>query len=150
MDDLFYMKEAYQVAVKAFENNETPVGCVIVHDGIIIGRGANNRITQKSVLYHAEIIAIGQACAVMNDWRLEQCRLYVTIEPCPMCAGAIIQARIPVVVYGASNPKAGCAGSVLNILNEPRFKHQAQIITGIMQEECAGLMTRFFKRFRSN
>ncbi len=106
------------------------------------------RKARKNVLYHAEMIAIHQACAAVNDWRLEDCRLFVTVEPCPMCAGAIIQARIPTVVYGAANIKAGCGGSVLNVLNEPRFNHRACIIPGVMEKECSELMRLFFKRFR--
>ena len=143
-----FMAEALAEAHRAFALDEVPIGCVIVKDGEIIARAANERVTRGNVLYHAEITAIGQACEAIGDWRLEDCQLYVTIEPCPMCAGAIIQARIPVVVYGAKNPKAGCAGSILNILEEPRFNHQATVIPGILEEECAGLMRGFFQRFR--
>lgn len=143
------MREAYGEAIRAFENGEVPVGCVIVHQDRIIGRAANERAARKDALYHAEMTAIHQACAALNDWRLENCRLYVTVEPCPMCAGAIIQARVPVVIYGAANRKAGCAGSILNILNEPRFNHRAQVIAGVMEEDCGALMTRFFERFRT-
>jgi len=142
------MGEALAEAARAFSNGEVPIGCVIVYEGKIIARAANERITRKNVLFHAEIMAIDEACKVLGDWRLEGCRLYVTIEPCPMCAGAIIQARIPVVVYGAKNIKAGCAGSVLNILNEPRFNHRAEVIAGVKKEECGELMSRFFTRFR--
>jgi tRNA(adenine34) deaminase len=144
----FYMREAIIEARRSFEADEVPIGCVIVHEGKIIGRGANERMTRKNVLYHAEITAINQACEAAGDWRLEDCVLYVTLEPCPMCAGAIVQARIPQVVYGAKNPKAGCAGSILDILNEPRFNHQVSVTQGICENECAGLMTEFFKRFR--
>jgi len=143
------MKQAYAEAQKAFDLEEVPIGCIIVHEGRIIGRGCNRRVTEKNVLYHAEIIAIDQACKHLGDWRLEDCHLYVTIEPCPMCAGAILQARVPVVVYGAKNPKAGCAGSILNILDDERFNHRAEIISGVMETECADLMRTFFKRFRS-
>jgi len=142
------MQCAYFEALKAFNNGETPVGCVIALGGEIIGRGANGRNTQKSALAHAELIAIGQACAHFGDWRLEGCRLYVTVEPCPMCAGAIIQARIPMLVYGADNPKAGCAGSILNIVGEQRFNHTCQVVSGVMRDECAGLMVDFFKGLR--
>ena len=146
--DDFYMAEALKEARRAFDLGEVPIGCVIVRDNSIIARGANERATRGNALCHAEILAIGQACEAIGDWRLEDCRLYVTIEPCPMCAGAIVQARIPVVVYGAKNPKAGCAGSILNILEEPRFNHQVQVIDGVMEEECAGVMREFFTRFR--
>ena len=148
LDHLYFMRQAYNEALKAFEAEETPIGCIIVYNGNIIGRAYNLRNTAKNVLRHAEITAIDQACSVMGDWRLEGCSLYVTVEPCAMCAGAIIQARIDEVVYGADNPKAGCAGSVLNILSEPRFNHQAHIISGIMKEDCARLMSDFFKKFR--
>jgi len=143
-----YMSKALTQARKAFDMNEVPIGCVIVHNDIVIGSAANERISRKNVLYHAEIIAINQACTAMNDWRLENCTLYVTIEPCPMCAGAIVQARIPTVVYGAKSPKAGAAGSILNILNEPKLNHHVNVISGIMEDECASLMSEFFTRFR--
>jgi tRNA(adenine34) deaminase len=143
-----FMREALTEAERAFQMNEVPVGCVIVHGGKIIARAANERASRKNSLYHAEMLAINEACKQMNDWRLEDCRLYVTVEPCPMCAGAIIQARVPVVVYGAANAKAGCAGSILNILNEPRFNHRAQVIAGVLEDECSALMSLFFQRFR--
>jgi tRNA(adenine34) deaminase len=145
-----FMREALTEAERAFKMDEVPVGCVIVHEGRIIARAANERAQMKNSLYHAEMLAIDEACKHMNDWRLEDCRLYVTVEPCPMCAGAIIQARLPIVVYGAANAKAGCAGSVLNILNEPRFNHRAQVIAGVMEAECSALMSLFFQRFRKN
>ncbi|MCL2603735.1 MAG: tRNA adenosine(34) deaminase TadA [Defluviitaleaceae bacterium] len=143
-----YMREAIIEARKAYDQNEVPIGCVILRNGEIIARAFNERNTRKNALAHAEIDAIRQACETVGDWRLEDCTLYVTVEPCPMCAGAIIQARIPVVVYGAANPKAGCAGSILNILDEPRFNHQPQVIGGVLAEECGDLMTEFFSRFR--
>jgi tRNA(adenine34) deaminase len=149
MDDIFYMKEALNEAQRAFEMGEVPIGCVIVHEGKIIARAANERATRKNVLFHAEITAINQACEALKDWRLENCRLYVTLEPCPMCAGAIVQARIPVVIYGAKSPKAGCAGSILNILDEPRFNHRAEIIHGICENECAALMSEFMRNLRA-
>ena len=148
-DHLFFMREAYLEALKALEINETPIGCIIVYHGNIIGRAYNMRNTARNVLHHAEISAIDQACAFIGDWRLEGCSLYVTLEPCPMCAGAIIQARMDEVIFGARNPKAGCAGSILNILSEPRFNHQARVISGVMEEECARLMSDFFRRFRT-
>ena len=149
-NDIFFMSEALAEARKAFDNNEVPIGCVIVNDGhLIIGRAANERAARKNVLYHAEIMAINQACEAVGDWRLENCRLYVTVEPCPMCAGAIVQARIPVVIYGAKSAKSGCAGSILNILDEPKFNHRAQVFPGVCEEECAALMSKFFTRFRA-
>jgi len=143
-----YMSKALAEARRAFDMGEVPIGCVIVHDGKIIGLAANERVTRKNVLYHAEIIAIDQACEALGDWRLEGCTLYVTLEPCPMCAGAIVQARIPTVVYGAKSPKAGGAGSVLNILNEPKLNHRVEVVEGVCEEECAQLMSEFFTRFR--
>ena len=147
-DHLYFMRQAYNEALKAYEANETPIGCVIVYKDSIIGRACNMRNTDKNVLHHAEILAIDQACAYMGDWRLEGCRLYVTVEPCAMCAGAIIQARMSEVVFGAHNLKAGCAGSILNILCEPRFNHQARVTGGVMETECSRLMSDFFTRFR--
>ena len=143
-----YMLKALAEARRAFDNGEVPIGCVIVHDGQVIASAANERVMRKNVLYHAEIMAIDQACRAIGDWRLEGCTLYVTVEPCPMCAGAIVQARIPTVVYGAKSPKAGCAGSILDILNEPRFNHQVEVIDGILEAECAAIMSEFFTRFR--
>lgn len=143
-----YMQLALQEARRAFILDETPIGCVIVHDGKVIASAANQRANQKNVLFHAEIIAIGDACRIIGDWRLENCALYVTLEPCAMCAGAILQARIPLVVYAAKSPKAGCAGSILNILEEPRFNHTARVITGVCEAESAALMSDFFKKFR--
>ena len=148
MDDIFYMKEAYKEALIAFDLGEVPIGCIITYQDKIIGRGHNRRTIEKNVLYHGEMIAIDQACTHLGDWRLEDCCLYVTVEPCPMCAGAILQARVPVVVYGAKNPKAGCVGSILNLLDNPQFNHRAEVITGVYEEECATLMRSFFLRFR--
>ncbi|GHV41154.1 tRNA-specific adenosine deaminase [Clostridia bacterium] len=148
MKELF-MKEAIELAKQAFEADEVPIGCVIVSgEGRIIGRGQNMRNTKKNALYHAEISAINEACENLGDWRLEGCTLYVTVEPCPMCAGAIIQARIKEVVYGAKNAKAGCDCSILNILREPRFNHQAEVTSSVLETECAELMSKFFSRFR--
>lgn len=148
MDYERYMDMALEQAQIAYDNNEVPIGCVIVYNDEVIGKGANLRITKGNVLAHAEIIAINEACGFMGDWRLEDCTLFVTVEPCPMCAGAILQARIREVVFGTRNPKAGCAGSIYNILQEDRFNHQAEITEGIRQEECAQLMKVFFRRFR--
>lgn len=143
-----YMREAIRQAKKAYKLDETPIGCVIVHEGKIIGRGYNRRNTDKSPLAHAEISAIKKASKKLGDWRLEECTLYVTLEPCQMCSGAIIQSRIPRVVVGCMNPKAGCAGSVLNLLNVSAFNHQAQLTTGVMGEECSRMMKQFFKELR--
>lgn len=147
-EDERYMREAVRQAKKAYALGEVPIGCVIVYDGKIIGRGYNRRNTDKSTLSHAELIAIRKASKVIGDWRLEECTLYVTLEPCQMCAGAIVQARIPKVVMACMNPKAGCAGSVLNILDMPAFNHQVETVRGIMEEECAQLLKTFFKELR--
>ncbi len=144
-----FMKEAIRQAKKAAALNETPIGCVIVMDGKIIGRGYNRRNTDKNVLAHAELIAIKKACKAVGDWRLEDCTMYVTLEPCPMCAGAIVQARIPRVVIGCMNPKAGCAGSVLDILHENGFNHQVETQVGLLGDECSSMLTQFFKNLRA-
>ena len=143
-----FMKEAVKQAKKAAALGEVPIGCVIVHEGRIIGRGYNRRNTDKSTLAHAEITAIRKAGRVIGDWRLEGCSLYVTLEPCQMCAGAIVQARIPEVFIGCRNPKAGCAGSIYNLLEEPAFNHQACVYRGLLEEECSLLMQDFFKGLR--
>jgi tRNA(adenine34) deaminase len=143
-----YMKEALRQAKKAYALGEVPIGCVIVHEGKIIGRGYNRRNTDKNTLAHAEITAIKKASKVIGDWRLEECTLYVTLEPCQMCAGAIVQARIPEVVMGCMNPKAGCAGSILNILEMPEFNHQVAVTRGILEEECSEMLKTFFAELR--
>lgn len=143
--DEYYMSLAVAKAREAYALDEVPIGCVIEYGGKVIGRGCNRRMTDKNVLAHAEIIAINEACAFMGDWRLEGCTLYVTVEPCPMCSGAILQARIPRVVFGTRNNKAGCCGSIYNLLSEPRFNHRAEITENVMHEECAKLMKDFFK-----
>ena len=143
-----YMKEALKQAKKAYALGEVPIGCVIVHEGKIIGRGYNRRNTDKNTLAHAEITAINKASKVIGDWRLEECTLYVTLEPCQMCAGAIVQARIPEVVMGCMNPKAGCAGSILNILEMPQFNHQVKDTRGILEEECSQMLKTFFEDLR--
>ena len=145
-----YMKEALKQAKKAYDINEVPIGCVIVQDDKIIARGYNRRNTEGSVLAHAEIAAISKACKKTGDWRLEDCTLYVTLEPCQMCAGAIVQARIPKVVVGAMNPKAGCAGSVINVLQMKQFNHQCELEIGVLGEECKTIMTRFFEELRES
>ena len=140
-----YMKEALKQAKKAYALGEVPIGCVIVHEGKIIGRGYNRRNTDKNTLAHAEITAINKASKVIGDWRLEECTLYVTLEPCQMCAGAIVQARIPEVVMGCMNPKAGCAGSILNILEMPQFNHQVKVTRGILEVECSQMLKTSFE-----
>ena len=147
-EDEKYMKEAIRQAKKAYKLDETPIGCVIVHDGKIIGRGYNRRNTDKSPLAHAEITAIRKASKKLGDWRLEDCTLYVTLEPCQMCAGAIVQSRVTRVVVGCMNPKAGCAGSILNLLDMQEFNHRAEIETGVLGEECSAMMTGFFRELR--
>ena len=147
-EDEKYMKEAIRQAKKAWKIEEVPIGCVIVYQGKIIGRGYNRRTTDKNPLAHAEISAIKKASKVIGDWRLEECTLYVTLEPCQMCSGAIVQARIPRVVIGCRNPKAGCAGSILNLLNVPAFNHQVELTEGILQEECSTLLKEFFRKLR--
>ena len=147
-EDEKYMKEALRLAKKAAKLDEVPIGCVIVHENKIIARGYNRRNTDKSTLAHAEIMAIKKAGKVIGDWRLEECTMYNTLEPCPMCAGAIVQARIPKVVMGTMNAKAGCAGSVINILQRDGFNHKVEIVKGIMEDECKKIMQDFFKELR--
>ena len=143
-----YMKEAIRQAKKAYALGEVPIGCVIVYQDKIIGRGYNRRTIDKNTLAHAEMIAIRKASKRMNDWRLEGCTMYVTLEPCQMCAGAIVQSRLTRVVVGCMNPKAGCAGSILNLLQMKEFNHQAELQTGILGEECSQMMKTFFKELR--
>lgn len=147
-EDCKFMKEALKQAKKAEAIEEVPIGCVIVFQGKIIARGYNKRNLQGSTLAHAELLAISKASKKLADWRLEECTMYVTLEPCPMCAGAIVQARIPRVVIGAMNPKAGCAGSILNLLQEKRFNHQVETVRGVLEEECQHLMKEFFRNLR--
>lgn len=147
-DDEKYMKEAIRQAKKAWKLQEVPIGCVIVKDGHIIARGYNRRNTDKNTLSHAEIRAIQKASRVVGDWRLEECTMYITLEPCQMCAGAIVQARIPRVVIGTRNPKAGCAGSILNLLQIPQFNHQVELTEGVLEEECSSMLSNFFKNLR--
>ena len=145
-----YMTEAVRQATKAYALDETPIGCVIVYQDKIIGRGYNRRTIDKNTLAHAELIAIRKASRRMGDWRLEGCTMYVTLEPCQMCAGAIVQSRMTRVVVGCMNPKAGCAGSVLNLLQMAEFNHQAELTTGVLEEECSQMMKSFFKKLREN
>lgn len=146
MDEQF-MDEAIILAKEAAAEGEVPVGCVIVKDGQIVGRGRNRRETDRSALAHAEIEAISEACRTLGGWRLWECTLYVTLEPCPMCAGAIVNARIPRVVFGASDDKCGAVGSVCNLFSM-EFNHHPTVEKGIREEECAGLLKEFFKNLR--
>lgn len=143
-----YMREALKEAKKAMKIGEVPIGCVIVYQDKIIGRGYNKRNKKKTTLAHAELIAIDKASKVIGDWRLEDCVMYVTLEPCQMCAGAIVQARMKKVVIGTMNPKAGCAGSILNILQMDEFNHQVEIETGVLEAECTQVLQAFFKELR--
>lgn len=143
-----YMKEALKQAKKALAAGDVPIGCVIVYDGKIIARGYNKRNAKKTTLAHAELLAMAKASKVIGDWRLEDCTMYVTLEPCQMCAGAIVQARIPKVVIGTMNPKAGCAGSVLNLLNVEQFNHQVDVVYDVLKEECSTMLSDFFRSLR--
>lgn len=147
-EDIRFMKQAINLAKKAADGGDVPIGCVIVYDGKVIARGYNRRNADKTTLAHAEILAIKKASKVIGDWRLEDCTIYVTLEPCQMCAGAIVQARIKKCVIGCMNPKAGCAGSILNLLDVKEFNHQVEIKRGILEEECSGLLKDFFARLR--
>ena len=143
-----YMDKAIAQAKRAYANGDVPIGCVIVHDDRIIARGFNKRNLKKTTLAHAEILAIEQASKKLGDWRLEECTMYVTLEPCQMCAGAIVQARIPNVVIGCMNPKAGCAGSIINLLDMKQFNHQVEVIRGVRRDECSEMMKSFFRDLR--
>ena len=149
MDKEKYMKHALAQARKAYKLGDVPIGCIIVYEGNIIARGYNRRNADKNTLSHAELNAIKKASKYLGDWRLDNCEMYVTLEPCQMCAGAIIQSRIKKVYIGAMNPKAGCAGSVLNLLNEARFNHQAETEIGILENECSKLLKEFFVELRN-
>ncbi len=143
-----YMREAIKQAKKAYAIGEVPIGCVIVYEDQIIARGYNRRTVDKNTLAHAELLAIKKASKKMDDWRLEGCTMYVTLEPCQMCAGAIVQSRMSKVVVGCMNPKAGCAGSILNLLQMDEFNHQVELETGVMEEACSGMMKEFFRELR--
>ncbi len=145
--DEFFMRQALLLAREAAADGEVPVGAVIVKDGEIVARGKNRRESGKSALGHAELEAIGEACRVLGGWRLWQCSLYVTLEPCPMCAGAVINARIPRVVFGTHDPKAGSCGSVVNLFEFP-FNHKPAVTGGVLEAECAALLTGFFEKLR--
>lgn len=142
------MGYAITQAKKALVNEDVPIGCVIVYQGKIIARGYNKRNKKKTTLAHAELDAIAKASKVLGDWRLEDCTMYVTLEPCQMCAGAIVQARIPRVVIGCMNPKAGCAGSILNLLQMQEFNHQVDVVRGVREEECSKMLSDFFRSLR--
>ena len=147
MDDRYYMEQALELAREAAAEGEVPVGCVVVRDGQIVGRGRNRRETGRTALGHAEVQAISQACEALGGWRLWECTLYVTLEPCPMCAGAIINARIPRVVFGAADTKAGCCGSVCDLFSM-EFNHHPTVERGLMEEECAAVLRDFFQELR--
>lgn len=148
IDHAYWMNEAIQEAHKAEILGEVPIGAIIVRNDEIIGRGHNLREINVDPTAHAEMIAIKQASEYLGAWRLLECRLYVTLEPCPMCSGAIVQSRIPQLIYGTTDPKAGCAGTLMNLLQEPRFNHSTEVISGVLQPECAALLTNFFRRLR--
>ena len=143
-----FMREAIRQAKKAYALDEVPIGCVIVYEGKIIARGYNRRNTDKNTLSHAELSAIKKASRKLGDWRLEGCTMYITLEPCQMCAGAMVQARVTEAVIGSMNPKAGCAGSVLNILEMEGFNHQVNVRRGVMEEECSRMLSSFFRELR--
>lgn len=146
--DAIYMREALKQAKKAYKIKEVPIGCVIVYEDKVIARGYNKRNSKKNTLAHAEIIAINKASKVLGDWRLEDCTMYITLEPCQMCAGAIVQARVKRVVIGSMNPKAGCGGSILNLLQMEQFNHQVEVTRGVLEEECSQMLKEFFKELR--
>lgn len=146
--DLKYMKEALEEAEKAKAIGEVPIGAVLVLNGEVIARAYNLRETEQSATAHAELMVIEQACKKLGTWRLEDATLYVTLEPCPMCSGAIILSRVKRVVYGASDPKAGCAGTFMNLLTDERFNHQSEVCAGVMEEECGAILTDFFRELR--
>ena len=143
-----YMKQAIKQAKKAAALDEVPIGCIITYEGQGIARGYNRRNTDKNTLAHAEIAAIRKASKKMGDWWLEGCTMYVTLEPCQMCAGALVQSRISRVVIGSMNPKAGCGGSVLNLLQMPQFNHQVEVERGVLEEECSIMLSSFFRELR--
>lgn len=147
--ETYFMKEAYKEAVKAYKKGEVPIGAVIVKDGIIISRAHNERELKQDATLHAEMTCIRKACKKLNSWRLNDCDMYVTLEPCPMCAGALIQARIRKLYIGAMDPKGGAVGSVIDILAENKFNHKVEVAYGIMEEECSAILKEFFKNLRA-
>ncbi|WP_242225254.1 tRNA adenosine(34) deaminase TadA [Bacillus cereus group sp. BfR-BA-01380] len=146
--DIYFMKLAIEEAKKAEEIQEVPIGAVVVVDGEVISRAYNLRETEQRSVAHAELLAIDDACKKLGTWRLENATLYVTLEPCPMCAGAIVLSRVKRVVYGAADPKGGCAGTLMNLLTEDRFNHQSEVVAGVLEEECGSLLTNFFRELR--
>jgi tRNA(adenine34) deaminase len=148
INDRKYMEHAIKQAKKAGAIEEVPIGCIIVYKDKIIARGYNKRNSKKNTLFHAEIEAINKASKKIGDWRLEDCTMYITLEPCPMCAGAIVQARMKRVVIGAMNPKAGCAGSIINLFDIDKFNHKVEVETGIRGDECGNLLKEFFSNLR--
>ncbi|MFE0507556.1 tRNA adenosine(34) deaminase TadA [Peribacillus butanolivorans] len=148
-DDAYYMKLALKEAEKAQMLNEVPIGALIVIDDQIVSRGHNLRETEQNATAHAELLAINEACGSLGSWRLEKATLYVTLEPCPMCAGAILQSRVKRVVFGAHDPKAGCAGTFMDLLQDERFNHQCEVTSGVLRDECGGILTAFFKELRN-
>lgn len=148
VQDELFMKEAIKEAEKAQDLNEVPIGAVLVHEGKIISRAHNLRESEQNAIAHAELLAIDKACREMGSWRLEDTTLYVTLEPCPMCSGAIILSRVKRVVYGASDPKGGCAGTLMNLLEDERFNHQSEVEKGVLEKECGELLSNFFKKIR--
>jgi tRNA(adenine34) deaminase len=147
-EDEYFMREAIREAKKAEGLNEVPIGAVIVIDGKIISRAHNLRESQQNAVAHAELLAIEKACQIMGSWRLENAALYVTLEPCPMCSGAILLSRVSRVVYGAADPKGGCAGTLMNLLQDERFNHQSELTAGILESECSQLLSNFFRGIR--
>ncbi len=148
LPDQQFMKRALDLAVQAYEQDEVPVGAIVVHEGRVIGAGWNQRESLKDPTAHAEMIAITQAAATLESWRLEQCTLYATLEPCPMCAGAILQARIPRVVYGASDSKGGAVDSLYELLRDSRLNHRSDVSAGVMARDCGAILTAFFQEKR--
>ncbi|WP_066389932.1 tRNA adenosine(34) deaminase TadA [Neobacillus mesonae] len=148
VQDELFMKEAIKEAEKAQDLNEVPIGAVLVHEEKIISRAHNLRESEQNAIAHAELLAIDKACREMGSWRLEDTTLYVTLEPCPMCSGAIILSRVKRVVYGASDPKGGCAGTLMNLLEDERFNHQSEVEKGVLEKECGELLSNFFKKIR--
>lgn len=144
-----FMEKAIEVAEEAASIGEVPIGAIIVKDGEIISTGYNLRETEQRSVAHAELLAIDEACKALGTWRLSECTLYVTLEPCSMCSGAIVLSRIDRVVYGASDPKGGCAGTLMNLLDEPRFNHQATVTSGVLERECSQMLTTFFRELRT-
>ncbi|MCC6574724.1 MAG: tRNA adenosine(34) deaminase TadA [Planctomycetes bacterium] len=148
LTDADFMRLALNEAMKAFELEEVPIGAVIVRDGRVVGRGYNLREKLKDPTAHAEMIAITAASEAVGDWRLEDCTLYVTLEPCPMCAGAIVNSRVARVVYGAADPKAGACGSLFNLVQDSRLNHRVELVSGVMAEDCGALLKEFFRARR--